>query len=108
MIRPVPLSFMRQGGRATESEQKLFAIPPKRDEPDPAEIAARRGELPLPNDIRSFMLTGIFTLLVFYTLYVGREIFLPIMFAVVLKLLLMPPMRVLSGCACRRCWRRCC
>src|SRR4051812_35801377 len=68
------------------SEQKLFAIPPRPDEPDPADAAARRGEIPLPNDIRSFMLTGIFALLVFYTLYLGKEVFLPIMFAVLLKL----------------------
>jgi predicted PurR-regulated permease PerM len=78
------------------SEERLFAVPPDQDEANPADIAAKRGEIPLPSDIRSFMLTGIFTLLVFYTLYFAREVFLPIMFAVLLKLLLMPPMRAFA------------
>lgn len=77
------------------SEQKLFAVPPCRDEPGLGDITAKRGEIPLPGDMRVFLLAGIFTLLVFYTLYLGREVFLPILFAVLLKLLLMPPMRLL-------------
>ena len=77
------------------SEQKLFAVPPSRDEPSADDVAAKRDRIPLPGDMRTFLLAGIFTLLVFYTLYLGREVFLPILFAVVLKLLLMPPMRLL-------------
>jgi predicted PurR-regulated permease PerM len=68
---------------------------PHEDEPSPGDLAAARGELSLPRDPRSLLLTGIFVLLVFYTLYFASEIFLPVCFAVLLKLLLQPLMRVL-------------
>jgi predicted PurR-regulated permease PerM len=42
------------------------------------------------------MLTGIFVLLLFYTLYVTGEIVVPLVFAVLLKLLLQPALRALG------------
>src|SRR5262249_56068453 len=74
------------------SEPRVIAVPQRHD-PVPPEVGR---EIPLPRDVRSFMLTGIFTILLFYILYLGSEIFLPITFAVLLRLLLTPPMRVLS------------
>jgi predicted PurR-regulated permease PerM len=50
---------------------------------------------PLPA-MRSIMLTGIFVLLVLYTLYVTAEIAIPLTFALLLKLLLQPGMRLLG------------
>jgi predicted PurR-regulated permease PerM len=50
----------------------------------------------LPQDVRSVMLSGIFVLLVFYTLYAIAPIAIPLVFAILLKLLLQPAMRVLS------------
>ena len=50
---------------------------------------------PLPA-MRSIMLTGIFVLLVLYTLYVTAEIAIPLTFALLLKLLLLPGMRLLG------------
>jgi predicted PurR-regulated permease PerM len=68
----------------------------QREEPPPAEIAAARGEILLPRDPATFLLSGIFTLLLFYSLYLTSEIMLPIMFALLLKLLLTPVQRVLT------------
>lgn len=51
---------------------------------------------PAPPAIRSIMLTGIFVLLVFYTLYFTAEIAIPLVFALLLKLLLQPGARLLG------------
>ena len=55
---------------------------------------ARVDEPPrLPRDARSVALTGILVLLIFYTLYFTSEIAIPLVFAVLLKLLLQPGVR---------------
>jgi predicted PurR-regulated permease PerM len=77
------------------AEQRLVEIVTD-DKPTPADKTASKGEIQLPQDYRSFMLTGIFVLMTFYTMYVAREIMLPVFLALVLKLLLQPVMRVLS------------
>ena len=67
------------------------------DEPRPgdgSELADRREEMPLPQDMHTLLLLGIFGLLMFYTLYFASEIVLPIVFAFVLYLLLQPSMRI--------------
>jgi predicted PurR-regulated permease PerM len=46
--------------------------------------------------IRSIALTGIFVLGCFYTLYLAREFFLPVMLAVVMNFLLWPAVRALA------------
>ena len=50
-----------------------------------------RADMHVPQNPQSLLLIGIFGLLGFYTLYVTREIVVPIVFAVVLHLLLQPP-----------------
>jgi len=50
----------------------------------------------LPQDVRSVMLSGIFVLLVFYALYASAPIAIPLVFAILLKLLLQPGVRVLG------------
>lgn len=50
----------------------------------------------LPRDIRSVVLTGIFVLLIFYTLQNTSEIAIPLVFAILLKLLLQPAVRALG------------
>jgi predicted PurR-regulated permease PerM len=59
-------------------------------------VAEKREEMPLPQDMQSLVLTGIFCLLILYTLYFASEIVLPIVFAFVLNLLLQPSMRVFA------------
>ncbi len=57
---------------------------------------ADRETPPLPQDARTVMLTGIFTLMVFYCLYAAAEIIVPLIIAILLKLLLQPAVRVLD------------
>jgi len=59
-------------------------------------IASKRDVMPLPQDIQSLVLIGIFGLLILYTLYFASEIVLPIVFAFVVNLLLQPSMRVFA------------
>ena len=54
----------------------------------------RRGPLPLPRNFQTFLLLGIFTMLLFYTLYFTGEVVLPVIFAFILYLVLQPAMRV--------------
>jgi predicted PurR-regulated permease PerM len=49
-----------------------------------------------PIDIRSIALTGIFVLLVFYTLYFARTFLLPVVLAILLTFLLAPVVRGLE------------
>lgn len=55
-----------------------------------------RADMHVPQNPQSLLLIGIFGLLGFYTLYVTREIVVPIVFAVVLHLLLQPSMRIFA------------
>jgi predicted PurR-regulated permease PerM len=63
---------------------------------DFADLTRSTDEMPLPTDLRTLLLLGIFVLLSFYTLYFTREIAIPIVFAFVLNLLLQPAMRALT------------
>jgi predicted PurR-regulated permease PerM len=62
----------------------------------PLEPVETRVEMPLPQDMQSVLLLGIFVLAMFYTLYFASEIVLPVAFAFVLYLLLQPSMRVFA------------
>jgi predicted PurR-regulated permease PerM len=61
-----------------------------------AEAAAEEFEAPPLPGVRSVMLTGIFVLMLFYTLYFTAEIVIPLIFALLLKLLLQPGLRQLG------------
>ena len=54
-------------------------------------------DMPLPTDVRTVFLGGLFGLAVLVVLYVTAEIVLPLVLAVVLKLLLQPLVRLLEG-----------
>ena len=53
-------------------------------------------ELPLPSDPKVIFLGGLFVLALLATAYVASEIVLPLVFAIILKLLLQPGMRLLE------------
>src|SRR5476649_1590410 len=53
-------------------------------------------DMPLPTDARTFFLGGLFCLACMAALYVASEIVLPLILAVVLKLLLQPLVRLLE------------
>ena len=59
----------------------------------PAEVPE---DLPLPSDRKVVFLGGLFVLAVLAAAYVVSEIVLPLVFAIVLKLLLQPALRVLE------------
>ena len=63
---------------------------------DFADLAKPTDEMPLPTDLRTMLLLGIFGMLSFYTMYFAREILIPIFFALILSLLLKPAMRALT------------
>lgn len=63
------------------------------DLPEPEEIK----RIPLPQDMQSLLLVGIFAILMLYALYFAAEVVQPIIFAFVLDLLLQPSMRFLTG-----------
>jgi predicted PurR-regulated permease PerM len=62
----------------------------------PLDFIGRRSEMPLPRDMQSLVLLGIFGLLILYALYFASEIVVPIVFAFVLHLLLQPSMRIFA------------
>ena len=66
---------------------------PKTEVVPPAEMPE---DLPLPSDPKVIFLGGLFVLAVLAAAYVVNEIVLPLVFAVVLKLLLQPALRVLE------------
>jgi predicted PurR-regulated permease PerM len=53
-------------------------------------------DMPLPTDIKMLLLLGIFVLLSLYTLYLARDVLVPIFFAVIFYLLLQPAMKYLN------------
>jgi predicted PurR-regulated permease PerM len=61
-----------------------------------AELAERRAAMPLPRNLQSLLLFGIFLLMFLYTLYYTGEIVLPIIFAIILYLVLQPVMRAFA------------
>ena len=59
----------------------------------PAEVPE---DLPLPSDPKVIFLGGLFALALLAAAYMASEIILPFVFAIVLKLLLQPALRVLE------------
>src|ERR1700709_1055675 len=82
------LEAIRKGHPEEKSEDK--AETPRPD------IRKLRDLLAGPFSIRSLALTGLFILASFYTLYLGREFFLPIVLALLLNFLLSPVVRWLK------------
>ena len=68
------------------SDQQTKVVPP----------AGEPEEHPPPSDPKAIFLGGLFVLALLTTAFVAREIVLPLVFAIVLKLLLQPALRVLE------------
>jgi predicted PurR-regulated permease PerM len=68
------------------SDQQTKVVPP----------AGEPEEHPLPSDPKAIFLGGLFVLALLTTAFVAREVVLPLVFAIVLKLLLQPALRVLE------------
>jgi predicted PurR-regulated permease PerM len=65
--------------------------PPPSAAPPPA-----RPDIELPTEFRNVVLTMILTILFFYTLYFAREVFVPVLLAMLLRLFLQLPMNFLT------------
>jgi predicted PurR-regulated permease PerM len=78
-----------------EDEIEAVESPPPDSEPGD-------DEMPLPRDPRSLFLGGLFVLAVLGALYAAAAIVLPVVLAIVLKLLLQPFVRVLDRCGVPR------
>ena len=65
--------------------------------PDPSPAPDELPEMPLPSDLKTVFLGGLFVLALLAALYVARAVVLPVVLAFVLKLLLEPLMRLLEG-----------
>ncbi len=64
------------------------------DQTGPSQEAQdRQAEMPLPDNLQSLLLMGMFALLAFFALYFTAEVVLPIIFAIILYLVLQPAMR---------------
>jgi len=58
--------------------------------------APSRPEIELPTEFRNVVLTMILAIIVFYTLYFAREVFVPVLLAMLLRLFLQLPMNFLT------------
>ncbi|MBV9392528.1 MAG: AI-2E family transporter [Verrucomicrobia bacterium] len=85
-----PLSLFKMEFRTAEAlEPKSAAV----DSPLPQVVEAAVSS---PSNIRSFSITGLFFLAIFYTLYFASEFILPVALAVLVSLLLLPVVGFLS------------
>ncbi|HEX2223960.1 MAG TPA: AI-2E family transporter [Thermoanaerobaculia bacterium] len=75
-------------------EDSPLPVTPQEELPRP-NLTKLRDVLAGPFDIRSIALTGLFVLALFYTLYLGRSFFLPIVLALLLSFVLSPVVRFL-------------
>lgn len=66
-----------------------------REEP-PQDLDRSTDDMPLPSDVKTLLLLGIFVLLSLYTLYLARDVLVPIFIAFILDLVLQPAMRVFT------------
>ena len=82
----------------TPADQEIEVVPPA-EEPE---------EMPLPSDPKDIFLGGLFVLALLATAYVASEIVMPLVFAIILKLLLSRPCAYWSACTYRGYSRRCC
>jgi predicted PurR-regulated permease PerM len=101
MIPTARLGTTRDEERPQLAEQRREdeRVPPRKGEDGPrrkAEHTARPIPFPVPLDIRSISLTGLFLLASFYTLYFARAFLIPVVLAVLLSLLLQPIVRGLK------------
>ncbi len=83
-----------------QGEEGALEIAVDQNVPETETSAAPRARLPhflqRPSELRSFALTGLFILALFYTLYFTRTILLPIVLALLLSFLLAPFVRAMT------------
>jgi predicted PurR-regulated permease PerM len=80
---------------ASQNDGKVSALgAPLGEQAGPSQAAQERlAEMPLPQNLQSLVLMGMFGLLILFALYFTAEVVLPIIFAIILYLVLQPAMR---------------
>jgi predicted PurR-regulated permease PerM len=73
-----------------------LSMAPSDHEAEVVPPAQEQEEMPLPSDPKGIFLGGLFVLALLTAAYVAREIVLPLVFAIILKLLLQPALRILE------------
>jgi predicted PurR-regulated permease PerM len=77
-----------------QGDDKVSALGVILGEQGPSQEAQERlAEMPLPQNLQSLVLMGMFALLILFALYFTAEVVLPIIFAIILYLVLQPAMR---------------
>ncbi len=79
----------------SQNDGKVSALgAPLGEQAGPSQEAQERlAEMPLPQNLQSLVLMGMFALLILFALYFTAEVVLPIIFAIILYLVLQPAMR---------------
>jgi predicted PurR-regulated permease PerM len=81
---------------STQTSNAELNMAPVDQETEVVPQAEEPKELPLPSDPKVIFLGGLFVLALLATAYVASEVVLPLTFALVLKLLLQPALRLLE------------
>jgi predicted PurR-regulated permease PerM len=81
---------------ASQERWSVLSMANKKQEIEVVPPAEEPEEMPLPSDPKVIFLGGLFAIALLAAVYVAAEIVLPLVLAVVLKLLLQPAMRVLE------------
>jgi predicted PurR-regulated permease PerM len=88
----VPSSFPAAAEPGGDTASSTAFVPGEQTGPS-QEAQERQAKMPLPQDLLSLMVMGIFLLLSLFALYFTAEVVLPIIFAIILYLVLQPAMR---------------
>jgi predicted PurR-regulated permease PerM len=87
-----PSSFPAAAEPGGDTASSTAFVPGEQTGPS-QEAQERQAKMPLPQDLLSLMVMGIFLLLSLFALYFIAEVVLPIIFAIILYLVLQPAMR---------------
>src|SRR5512143_1231489 len=83
-------------GRGGDDGRRQASIEMSKESADEAPLEVLAAGPVLPVVVRSFMLSGLFLMVLFHTLRVARDLFLPLMLAFFLLFLLSPILRLLK------------
>ena len=95
--RPAPIAgFERKVDSEHADVDAVLNMAPTDQETNVVPPAEEPEEMPLPSDPKVIFLGGLFVLALLAVAYVASEIVLPLVFAIILKLLLQPAVRILQ------------
>jgi predicted PurR-regulated permease PerM len=90
------VGFERKADSVHADIDAVLTMAPTDQETEVVPPAKEPEEMPLPSDPKVIFLGGLFVLALLAAAYVASEIVLPLVFAIILKLLLQPALRILE------------